>query len=95
MRSERGDKTSTEADRMPMSAGQTIGQHSTQGEITKLDEKNGWINVKTSEGTMIVQVPPSSLQGMKKGDTVTLDLSMKSLGSAGQQRSPTGQRSQR
>jgi hypothetical protein len=74
------DRTSTRTDTVPMAAGQMIGEHSTQGEITKLDQKQGWVNVKTSEGTMIVKVPPASLQGLKKGDTITVHLAMKSNG---------------
>jgi len=57
-----------------------VGRHSMEGEITSLDPKNGWVHVKTSDGTMIMQVPPASLQGMKKGDTVTVDLAMMKSG---------------
>jgi hypothetical protein len=66
--------------RTSMAPGETIGRHSAHGEITSLDGKKGWVNLKTSEGTMIVQVPPASLQGLKKGDRITVDLAMKSTG---------------
>ena len=62
--------------------GQMDGRHSMQGTITSLDQKTGWIHVKTEEGTMIVRVPSESLQGVKKGDTVTVDLALKDNGPA-------------
>ena len=56
------------------------GRHSMEGTVTSLDAKKGWVHVKTGEGTMIVHVPPSSLAGLKKGDTVTVDLAIKDNG---------------
>jgi len=58
------------------------GQHEMEGEITKVDAKKGWVHVKTSEGTMIVHFPPSELQDLQKGDTVTLRLALKDNGPA-------------
>jgi len=40
------------------------------------------VHVKTSEGTMIVHFPPAPLADVKKGDTISVDLSMKDNGPA-------------
>ena len=56
------------------------GRHAMQGQITSLDEKKGWVHVKTDEGTMILRVPPESLRNVKKGDTVTVRLALKDTG---------------
>jgi len=64
------------------SAKPTAGQHEMEGEITKVDAKNGWVHVKTSEGTMIVHFPPSELEDVQKGDTVMLRLALKDNGPA-------------
>jgi hypothetical protein len=53
-----------------------------QGEVTSLDAKKGWVHLKTSEGTMIMHFPPEALQGVKKGDTVSVDLAIKDNGPA-------------
>jgi hypothetical protein len=58
------------------------GRHSMQGTITSLDEKKGWIHLKTEEGTMILRLAPESLQGLKKGDRATVDLALKDNGPA-------------
>lgn len=59
---------------------QMAGRHTMQGTITSLDQKKGWIHLKTHEGTLIMQVPPESLQSVKKGDTVMVDLALKDNG---------------
>ena len=56
--------------------------HSMPGEITRVDQKDGWVHVKTSEGTLIVHFPPTELQSVKKGDKITLHLALKDLGPA-------------
>ena len=56
------------------------GRHAMQGQITSLDEKKGWVHVKTDEGTMILRVSPESLRNVKKGDTVTVRLALKDTG---------------
>ena len=58
------------------------GRHAMQGQITSLDEKKGWVHVKTADGTMIVHYPPAQLQSVKKGDMVTLQLALKDNGPA-------------
>jgi hypothetical protein len=59
---------------------QMMGRHSMQGEVTSVDAKKGWIHLKTSEGTMIMHFPPQALQGVKKGDTIAVDLALKDNG---------------
>ena len=61
-------------------SGDMSGRHSMQGKITRVDAKDGWVHVKTPEGTLIVHVPPQELQTVKKGDAVTLDLALKNNG---------------
>jgi hypothetical protein len=64
----------------PSGMPEMTGRHSMQGTVTSLDQKKGWIHLKTHEGTLIMQVPPESLQSVKKGDTVTVDLALKDNG---------------
>jgi len=58
------------------------GQHSMDGEVTKVDSKKGWIDVKTPEGSMKLHFPPAALAEIKKGDRVTVDLAIKDNGPA-------------
>jgi Ni/Co efflux regulator RcnB len=62
--------------------GDMQGKHSMDGQVTKVDAKKGWIDVKTSEGSMKLHFPPSALQNVKKGDSVTVDLALKDNGPA-------------
>ena len=57
-------------------------RHSMEGTVTKVDAKKGWIDVKTSEGSMKLHYPPSVLQNVKKGDRVTVELGLKDNGPA-------------
>lgn len=61
---------------------QMKGRHAMQGQITSMDEKKGWVHVKTDEGTMILRVPPESLRNVKKGDTVKVSLALRDTGPA-------------
>ena len=61
---------------------QMTGQHTMEGTVTSVSAKTGWVHVKTSEGTMIVHFPPTALADVKKGDTISVDLSMKDNGPA-------------
>jgi len=47
--------------------GQTVGEHSMEGEVTRVDTTKGWVHVKTSEGTLIVHFPPSEIQNLPEG----------------------------
>ena len=53
-----------------------MGQHTMEGTVTKVDAKRGWIDVKTSEGSMKLKFPSSTLENVKAGDSVTVDLGM-------------------
>lgn len=50
--------------------------HSMDGQVTKVDAKRGWVDVKTAEGSMKLHFPSAALENIKKGDTVTVDLAM-------------------
>ena len=52
------------------------GQHSMDGEVTKVDAKKGWVDVKTPEGRMKLHFPPAALASVKKGDRVTVEIGM-------------------
>ena len=52
------------------------------GEVTKVESKRGWIDVKTSEGSMKLHFPPDALADVKKGDRVTVELGIKDHGPA-------------
>jgi hypothetical protein len=47
-----------------------------EGEVTKVDAKKGWIDVKTPDGRMKLHFPPSALQGVKVGDSVSIEVAM-------------------
>jgi hypothetical protein len=63
-------------------AGEMMGHHSMDGEVTKVDPKKGLVDVKTSAGSMKLHFPPEALQNVKKGDSVTVDLGIKDNGPA-------------
>jgi hypothetical protein len=52
------------------------GSHTMDGKVTKVDAKRGWVDVKTSEGSMKLHFPPPALDGVKTGDSVTIELGM-------------------
>jgi hypothetical protein len=58
------------------------GQHTMDGEVTKVDAKKGWVDIKTAEGRMKVHFPPAALENVKVGDSVTVELGMKKVSSA-------------
>ena len=51
-------------------------RHTMDGEVTKVDAKKGWVDVKTPEGRMKLHYPPSALDGVKSGDRVTVELGL-------------------
>src|ERR1044071_8046558 len=57
-----------------------MNRHTMDGQVTKVDAKKGWVDVKTSEGSMKLHFPPSALQNVKKGDSVTVELALKDNG---------------
>ncbi len=68
---------SASAQMAPMS-----GKHTMDGEVTKVEAKRGWVDIKTAEGRMKVHFPPAALENVKVGDSVTVELGMKKVSSA-------------
>ena len=65
----------------PKAAGD-MNRHTMEGQVTKVDSKKGWIDVKTSEGSMKLHFPPEALASVKKGDSVSVELGIKDNGPA-------------
>ena len=63
-------------------AGEMMGKHTMDGEVTKVDSKKGWVDVKTAEGSMKLHFPPAALANVKKGDSVSVELGLKDNGPA-------------
>ena len=57
-----------------------MGKHSMEGQVTKVDAKKGWVDVKTSEGSMKLHFPPEALASIQKGDMVSVELGIKDNG---------------
>ncbi len=53
-----------------------MGRHTMEGEVTKVDAKRGWVDVKTAEGSMKLHFPPSVLASVKKGNRVSVEIGM-------------------
>jgi len=53
-----------------------MGQHTMEGTVTKVNPKKGWVDVKTSEGSMKLHFPTAALENVKAGDSVTVELGM-------------------
>ena len=47
-----------------------------EGQVTKVDAKRGWIDVKTTEGRMKLHFPPAALEGVKAGDAVSIEVAL-------------------
>ena len=58
------------------------GRHTMTGEVTSVTPDKGRVMVKTPEGRMLLHFPPSALQNVKKGDSVTVELALKDNGPA-------------
>ena len=56
--------------------------HTMDGKVTKVDAKKGWVDVKTPEGSMKLHFPPPALDGVKAGDSVTVELGMNAAASS-------------
>jgi hypothetical protein len=56
-------------------------KHTLDGEVTKVDAKKGWVDVKTPDGRMKLHFPPSALEGVKVGDSLTIELGMRKTAS--------------
>jgi hypothetical protein len=63
----------------PSSPGTFMGRHTMTGEVTKIDSKRGMFSLKTKEGILDLHAPPSSLQGVKRGDQVAVEIAIKPM----------------
>ncbi|HEV8308699.1 MAG TPA: hypothetical protein VGW35_13640 [Methylomirabilota bacterium] len=61
-------------------AGGARGQHKMMGEVTKIDSTKGMVTLKTDEGDLDLHFPPSALQGIKEGDRVEVQMSIRPAG---------------
>jgi hypothetical protein len=59
-----------------------MDRHTMDGQVTKVDAKKGWIDVKTAEGSMKLHFPPEALANVKKCDSVSVELGLKDNGHA-------------
>ena len=59
-----------------------MDRHTMESQVTKVDPKEGWIDVKTSAGSMKLHFPPEALASVKKGDSVSVELGIKDNGPA-------------
>lgn len=51
-----------------------LGKHGMTGMIETIDQKTGWLKVKTPEGSLTVHFPPDAIKDLKSGDTITVHL---------------------
>lgn len=54
-----------------------MARHTMEGEVTKVDAKKGWIDVKTPEGRMKLHFPPAALANVKAGDSISVELGLR------------------
>lgn len=66
------------------------GTHKMMGEVTKIDAAKGMVTVKTNEGDLDLHFPPSALQGMKEGDRVEVQLSIRPAAMGAKGTAPKG-----
>ena len=59
-----------------------LGRHTMTGEVTSVTPDKGRLLVKTPEGRMLLHFSPATLQSVKKGDSVTVELALKGNGPA-------------
>ena len=64
------------------------GRHVIEGQVTKVDAKRGWVDVKTAEGSMKLHFPPTALEGVKKGDSVSVEVAMTTTPAPERDRTP-------
>lgn len=57
-----------------------IGKHDMTGTIEKIDPAKGLVELKTDVGTLNLHFPPAAIKDLKKGDTITVNLSYKKGG---------------
>jgi hypothetical protein len=58
-------------------AGAFAGRHTMVGEVTDIDATHGRATVRTSEGDLQLHFPPATLQTLRRGDRVSVDLGIR------------------
>jgi hyperosmotically inducible periplasmic protein len=53
------------------------GRHTMTGEVTHIDATHGRVTVRTREGDLQLHFPASTLETLKRGDRVTVDLGVR------------------
>jgi len=61
-----------------------------RGEVTKVSEAKGTLVLKTAEGDLELQLPPSAVKGIKKGDHLTVRIGVRSADGGGQRHAGPG-----
>jgi len=61
-----------------------------RGEVTKISEAKGTLMLKTADGDLELQLPPSAVKGIKKGDHLTVRIGVRSADGGGQGHAGTG-----
>jgi hypothetical protein len=61
-------------------SGDFVGRHTMTGQVIKIDNSKGTFSMKTAEaGTLDLHAPPSALAGMKRGDTIAVEIAIKPM----------------
>ncbi len=53
---------------------QEKGQHSMSGTVSAIDHKTGQLTLKTGIGELKLHFPPTTIQDLKEGQTITVHL---------------------
>jgi hypothetical protein len=62
--------------------GDFTARHTMEGEVVRVDHKNGHLTLKTAEGNLMLHFPPDTLANVKKGDHMSVELAIKPMGHA-------------
>ena len=65
------------------STGGFMGQHMMTGTVTSIDADEGKLTVEAEGKELDLHFPRTALQGLKKGDRVTVQLAIRQAGAAG------------
>lgn len=72
------DSTKTDSMTDSMAMKDLKGLHTMDGEVTSIDKRSGKITIKTdAAGSLDLHFPPAVLEGVNKGDRITVQLAMK------------------
>jgi hypothetical protein len=54
-----------------------VGRHTMSGEVTDVDATHGRVTLRTAEGDLQLHFPPTTLQTIKRGDRLTVELGVR------------------